>query len=129
MAESKGRIQNPQYAVYDESTLELLTSGPLFDEYNPGNGAPVYHLTFRKPNATLSSLKGLPEKGISNADEWLNYEPGDGTTIISMDATKLPEGQKTMTNSIVFYNASWRTAVVLVCTLDLTNYDSGEDEE
>lgn len=34
-----------------------------------------------------------------------------------------------MTNSIVFYNASWQTAVVLVCTLDLTNYDSGEDEE
>lgn len=126
----KVEFQYPQYApMIDESSLELLTSGPLFEEYNPGNGAPVYHLTFRKPTATMSALKGLPEKGISNADEWLNYEPGDGTTIISMDATKLPEGQKTMTNSIVFYNASWQTAVVLVCTLDLTNYDSGEDEE
>lgn len=124
----KVEFQYPQYApAYDESTLELLTSGPLFEKYNPGNGAPVYHLTFRKPYATMSALKGLPEKGISNADEWLSYEPGDGTTVISMDSTKLPDGEKTMTSSIVFYDSSWSTAVVLVCTLDLTSYS--EDDE
>ena len=121
-------FQYPQFApAYDESSLELLTSGELFEEYNPGNGAPVYHLTFRKPYATMSALKGLPEKGISNADEWLSYEPGDGTTIISMDYTKLPDGEKTMTSSIVFYDSSRSTVVVLVCTLDLTSYS--EDDE
>ncbi|MDE6508273.1 MAG: hypothetical protein K2L04_07425 [Alistipes sp.] len=124
----KVEFQYPQFApANDESSLELLTSGELFEKYNPGNGAPVYHLTFRKPYATLSALKGLPEKGISNADEWLSYEPGDGTTIISMDYTKLPDGEKTMTSSIVFYDSSWSTAVVLVCTLDLTSYS--EDDE
>ncbi|MDE5694376.1 MAG: hypothetical protein K2H77_00075, partial [Alistipes sp.] len=123
----KVEFQYPQFApANDESSLELLTSGELFEKYNPGNGAPVYHLTFRKPNATMSALKGLPEKGIPYA-EWLDYEPGDGTTIISMDAEQLPTGEKTMTGHIMFYDSSWQVAVVLVCTLDLTSYS--EDDE
>lgn len=117
-------FQYPDYATqFDGSTLELLTEGDLFDAYDPGNGAPVYHLTYYKPNAIMSALTGFSgmAMGYSNDEEWLSYEPGDGTIIVSMNADALGT-EKKKTNSIVFYNSSWETAVMLVCTLDLTNY-------
>ncbi len=127
--EVKVSFYYPEYASqYDGSTLELLTEGELFDEYNPGNGAPVYHLTYYKPYASMSMLKGLSNMAMAspNAD-WIEYEPQGDMAIISMNAEFLEGDTKTMTSSILFYNSSWETAVVLVCTLDLTNY-SEEDE-
>ncbi|MCM1150734.1 MAG: hypothetical protein NC209_01885 [Alistipes sp.] len=127
--EIKVAFYYPEYAMqFDESTLELLTEGELFEEYNPGNGSPVYHLTYRKPFASMSMLKGLSSvtMGAPNA-EWLEYEPNGDMMIITMNAEALEGDAKTMTSSIVFYNSSWETAVTLVCTLDLTNYT--EDDE
>lgn len=127
--EVKVAFQYPEWVpMMDGSTLELLTEGELFEEYNPENGAPVYHLTFYKPYASMSSLTGLNGlNGISQDEEWLSFEPSDGATTISMNADALKGDAKTMTSSIVFYNSSWAPAVVLVCTLDLTNYTE-EDE-
>ena len=126
--EVKVAFYYPEHALqYDESTLELLTSGPLFEEYNPGNGTPVYHLTYRKPYASMSMLTGIPNTAMPfpNA-EWIEYEPqGGNMAVITMNAETLGDA-KTMTSSIVFYNSSWETAVTIVCTLDLTNYTEEE---
>ena len=125
--EVKVAFYYPEYALqYDESTLELLTSGPLFEEYNPGNGSPVYHLTYRKPYASMSMLTGIPDTAMPYPnDEWIEYEPQGNMAIISMNAEALGDA-KTMTSSIVFYGSSWETVVTIVCTLDLTNYTEEE---
>ena len=125
--EVKVAFYYPEYALqYDESTLELLTSGPLFEEYNPGNGSPVYHLTYRKPYASMSMLTGIPDTAMPYPnDEWIEYEPQGDMAIISMNAEALGDA-KTMTSSIVFYGSSWETVVTIVCTLDLTNYTEEE---
>ena len=125
--EVKVAFYYPEYALQsDESTLELLTSGPLFEEYNPGNGSPVYHLTYRKPYASMSMLTGIPDTAMPYPnDEWIEYEPQGNMAIISMNAEALGDA-KTMTSSIVFYGSSWETVVTIVCTLDLTNYTEEE---
>ena len=125
--EVKVAFYYPEYALQiDESTLELLTSGPLFEEYNPGNGSPVYHLTYRKPYASMSMLTGIPDTAMPYPnDEWIEYEPQGNMAIISMNAEALGDA-KTMTGHITFYNSSWETAITIVCTLDLTNYTEEE---
>lgn len=125
--EVKVAFYYPEYALQiDESTLELLTSGPLFEEYNPGNGSPVYHLTYRKPYASMSMLTGIPDTATPYPnDEWIEYEPQGNMAIISMNAEALGDA-KTMTGHITFYNSSWETAITIVCTLDLTNYTEEE---
>ncbi len=127
--EVKVSFYSPEYAMQeDESTLELLTSGPLFEEYNPGNGSPVYHLTYRKPYASMSMLKGLSNMAMAYPyAEWIEYEPQGDMAIITMNAEYLEGDAKTMTSHIVFYNSSWEAAVTIICTLDLTNYTE-EDE-
>ncbi|MDE5578679.1 MAG: hypothetical protein K2I85_01825 [Alistipes sp.] len=125
--EVKVAFYYPEYALqYDESTLELLTSGPLFEEYNPGNGTPVYHLTYRRPYASMSMLKGLSNMAMAYPSaEWIEYEPQGDMSIITMNAEALGDA-KTMTGHIIFYNSSWETAVTIVCTLDLTDYKEEE---
>ena len=128
--EVKVAFYYPEYAPqYDGSTLELLTEGELFEEYNPGNGTPVYHLTYRKPYASMSMLTGIPDTAMpfSNA-EWIEYEPQGNMSVISMNAEALEGNAKTMTSSIVFYGSSWETILTIVCTLDLTNYSEEDDE-
>ena len=124
--EVKVAFFNPDWAAMDGSTLELLTSGPLFEEYGSGNGTPVYHLTYRKPYASMSMLTGIPDTAMPYPnDEWIEYEPQGNMAIISMNAEALGDA-KTMTGHITFYNSSWETAITIVCTLDLTNYTEEE---
>lgn len=127
--EVKVAFYYPDYASQqDGSTLELLTEGELFEEYKSENGAPVYHLTYYKPYASLSMLKGLSNMTATPNAEWIEYEPQGDMAIISMNTDFLEGDAKTMTNSIIFYNSSGEIAVVLVCTLDLTDYTEENEE-
>lgn len=97
-----------------DATLEDVTDDPAFADYNPGNGAPVYHLTYG-PNASNAVLN-VPSYTMSmsmNASDWLYAESyGSTQCYVYMDSPT------TATGSLYFYNSSWSTVLVLVCTIN-----------
>lgn len=124
---------NPQFyygemaSLYDGSTIQELTDGDLYNKYNPGNGAPVFQLTYIKEYASMSMLSGLPTGNCMVApidEEWLNIEFAGEYYIITMNAEKAFEdlsGDKIRSGAITFYDSNWSPVMVLVCTLDLRN--------
>lgn len=113
-------------ASNDNSTLvELTSDDPLYADYAE-YGVPVYHLTYTKENTPMSMIEGLPTgMAVPNA-EWLSIEPGEGYYTVRMNAATAfgDTGTKTATSYIMFYDASWNTALILVCTLDLSGTSS-----
>ena len=117
----------PDYAEsIDNSTLELLTSGAIYDQY-AHYGVPVYHLTYVKENASISMLTGLNGfvPFISETDlKWIHYEGGGENQTLTMNAKlddiTLQPGESRQ-GEILFYKDATLSeiALVLVCTLSL----------
>ena len=114
----------PDAAAAEGSALsELTEENPLFGEWNPGNGSPVWLLTYTKESQTSSALTGLPQGMTVPNAEWLSIESSGSQATVTMDKSLVPEeswNSGKATSSIVFYDSSWSVALTLVCTLDLS---------
>lgn len=129
--------ESADYAEKVGATLEKLTEGTLYNQYNEGD-ALVYHLTYRMtgmpmritiPNTVVSHtvnpyvFKNYIRVNDNIYDEvFVNNKLGGieligGGVDIYMD---MPEGRNKLRGNIIFMNSANETVLVLICTLDLT---------
>lgn len=109
----------PEYAEsMDGSSLEKLTSGPLYNQYAMNFGvSDVWHVTFTQASHTMSMINGLTDGGFLENEEdaeWLSYEYSEGGSVIMTDAAG--NGK---TGAFLFSDGMGGIEFVLIVTLEI----------
>ena len=109
----------PEYAEsIDGSSLEKLTSGPLYNQYAMNYGVgDVWHVTFTQASHTMSMINGLTDGGFLENEEdaeWLSYEYSEGGSSIMTDAAG--NGK---TGAFLFSDGMGGIEFVLIVTLEI----------
>lgn len=97
----------PEYAPMEGSKLEMLAAGDAdYDKYAAAYAdftPTVYRVTFRTPNPTMSSLRGLPDYGqwcdVIDGADWLSRpEPSEEITFAGAMSS-----EKSASGAYIFY--------------------------